>query len=263
MPKLWNDTIDAHRRAVRETAIETTAALVAEHGLRAVTMSEIAERTGIGRATLYKYFPDVESILSAWHEREINRHLELLAAARDHASGAAKRLSAVLEAYALVVHQSHGHHDAELAALLHRDEQVARTERHLREMVRGLIADAVEAGDVRADVPPDELATYCLHAIAAAGRLASKAAVYRLVAVTIAGLRPLDRPPRRSSRAGTRIVEGQPRASERPAHDRSAGSLDHGLDPAAGFSGNDRHRRVDVSRPGKGPPSEFSARPSR
>ena len=192
MPKLWTDTIEAHRQAVRETAIETTAALVAEHGLRAVTMSEIAERTGIGRATLYKYFPDVESILSAWHEREMSRHLELLGAARDHAHGAAKRLAAVLEAYALIAHESHGQHDAELAAALYRDEQVTRTERHLREMVRELIADAVVVGDVRADVPADELATYCLHSITAAGGLTSKAAVHRLVAVTLAGMR---RPP--------------------------------------------------------------------
>ncbi len=190
VPKLWSDTIEAHRRAVRETAIDTTAALVVELGLRAVTMSEIAERTGIGRATLYKYFPDVESILSAWHEREIRGHLEQLAAARDHARGAAQRLEAVLEAYALIAHQSHGHHDAELASLLHRDEQVSRAERHLREMLGELVADAITSGDVRDDIPPDELVSYCLHAITAAGRLSSKAAVYRLVAVTLAGLRP-------------------------------------------------------------------------
>ena len=190
MPKLWNVTIEGHRRAVRETAIDTTVALVAEHGLRAVTMSEIADRTGIGRATLYKYFPDVESILSAWHEREIRGHLAQLSAARDHARGAAKRVEAVLEAYALIAHQSHGHHDAELASLLHRDEQVSRAERHLREMFGELVADAIRSGDVRDDIPLDELVTYCLHAIGGAGRLSSKAAVNRLVAVTIAGLRP-------------------------------------------------------------------------
>ncbi|TIL19051.1 MAG: helix-turn-helix transcriptional regulator, partial [Mesorhizobium sp.] len=55
MPKLWNETIDAHRRAVRDATLDTTAALVAEHGLLSVTMSKIAEETGIGRATLYKY----------------------------------------------------------------------------------------------------------------------------------------------------------------------------------------------------------------
>ncbi|MEP7020668.1 MAG: helix-turn-helix domain-containing protein, partial [Pseudonocardiales bacterium] len=67
MPKLWTDTIEAHRQAVREATLDTAATLVAERGLSAVTMSRIAEETGIGRATLYKYFPDVEAIMTAWH----------------------------------------------------------------------------------------------------------------------------------------------------------------------------------------------------
>jgi AcrR family transcriptional regulator len=190
VPKLWSDTIDAHRHTVRDATMEATASLVAEHGLRAVTMSQIAEATGIGRATLYKYFPDVEAILAAWHEREISGHLEQLAQARDQASGPAMRLEAVLEAYALIAHQSHGHHDAELASLLHRDERVVRAEQHLRDMVRRLLVDATASGDVRDDVAPDELVTYCLHAIGAASGLPSKAAVSRLVGVTLSGLRP-------------------------------------------------------------------------
>jgi len=72
---LWDDTIESHRRAVRDTTLDAAAALVAEHGLASVTMSEIAERTGIGRATLYRYFPDVEAILLAWHERQVSSHL--------------------------------------------------------------------------------------------------------------------------------------------------------------------------------------------
>jgi hypothetical protein len=45
-------------------------------------------------------------------------------------------------------------------------------------------------GDVRDDVAPDELAGYCLHALAAASSLPSKAAVRRLVTVILAGLHP-------------------------------------------------------------------------
>ena len=190
MPKLWTDTIEAHRRAVRDATLDTTAALVAEHGLRSVTMSQIAEETGIGRATLYKYFPDVGAILRAWHDRQISGHLEQLAEARDQAGDAGERLEAVLRAYALISHESHGHHDAELAAFLHRDEQVGRAQLQLREMIRDLLTEAVSTGSVRNDVAPDELATYCLHALAAASSLPSKAAVGRLVAVILAGLRP-------------------------------------------------------------------------
>jgi AcrR family transcriptional regulator len=187
VPKLWNETIEAHRRAVRDATLDTTAALVAERGLRSVTMSQIAEQTGIGRATLYKYFPDVEAILVAWHERQVTGHLEYLAELRDLAGDGRERLVAVLEAYALIHHE---HHGTELAALLHRGEHVARAQQHLHDLIRDLLSEGAKTGDIRDDVAPDELASYCLHALTAATSLPSKAAVRRLVAVTLAGLHP-------------------------------------------------------------------------
>jgi AcrR family transcriptional regulator len=186
VPRLWTDTIEAHRQAVRDATLDTTAALVAEHGLTSVTMSQIAEQAGIGRATLYKYFPDVESILAAWHERHVARHLDYLAQVRDQADGAAARLRAVLEAYALITHNRP--HGTELAALLHRGEHISQAEQRLRDLVQDLLAEAARAGAIRDDVPPDELASYCLNALSAAGGLPSKAAVRRLVTVTLAGL---------------------------------------------------------------------------
>jgi AcrR family transcriptional regulator len=190
VPKLWNETIDAHRRAVHEAILHTTAALVAEHGLRSVTMSQIAEQAGIGRATLYKYFPDVEAILLAWHERQITHHLTYLAEVREQAGDSADRLAAVLEAYARIVHETHRHHDPELVAFLHRDDQVARAQQQLHDFIRELLKEGTQTGRVRADIPPDELASYCLHALAAASTLPSQAAVHRLVILTLAGLRP-------------------------------------------------------------------------
>jgi AcrR family transcriptional regulator len=148
---------------VRDAILETTVRMVTDHGLRSVTMSHIAEETGIGRATLYKYFSDVEAILVAWHERHV-------------------------AAYALIQHKRHA---AEMEALLHRDEHVGRATQHLSDLIRDLLIDGVEAGDVRDDVAPDELASYCVHALGAAGSLPSKASVRRLVTVTLAGLRPI------------------------------------------------------------------------
>jgi AcrR family transcriptional regulator len=187
VPRLWNETIEAHRAAVRDAILDTTAELVTENGLLSVTMSRIAEKTGIGRATLYKYFPDVEAILLAWHERHVSGHLEHLAELRDQAGDACQRLEAVLESYALIQHKRHA---TELAALLHRDEHVARAQQHLTDILRDLLTEGAQTGDLRNDIPPEELADYCLHALAAAGSLPSEAAVRRLVTVTLAGLRP-------------------------------------------------------------------------
>jgi AcrR family transcriptional regulator len=187
VPKLWTETIEEHRRAVREATLDTTAALVAECGLASVTMSRIAEETGIGRATLYKYFPDVEAILAAWHERQIAGHLKQLGEIGGRAGSAAERLDAVLQAYALIQHE---HDGTQLAALLHRGEHVTLAQQHLHSFISGLLAEGARTGDLRNDIAPGELASYCLHALTAADGLASKAAVRRLVAVTMAGLRP-------------------------------------------------------------------------
>lgn len=188
MPKLWHETIKAHRREVRDAILDTAAALVAEDGLQSLTMSQIAKEAGIGRATLYKYFASLQAILLAWHERQITAHLEYLAQIRDQAGEAGERLAAVLEAYAMISHEHHGHQDTELVAFLHRDKHVAQGHQRLRNMIRDLLAEGRKRGDVRDDVAPDELANYCLHALAAASTLSSKAAVRRLVGIIVAGL---------------------------------------------------------------------------
>jgi AcrR family transcriptional regulator len=208
MPRLWSETIDEHRREVREAIMETTADLVFARGLGGVTMTRIADDTGIGRATLYRYFPDVEAILRAWHEGKINGHLGQLKEVVAQAARPFERLTAVLKTFALISRESshgnhshdpphgrhshdapHGHHDAELVAFLHRDERVARAQQELRAIIRDLLAEAARTGEVRGDVEPEELATYCLHALGGAGSLPSEDAARRLLMVTLAGLR--------------------------------------------------------------------------
>jgi AcrR family transcriptional regulator len=187
VPKLWSSTIETHRREVRDAILETTAALVAERGLRAVTMSEIAEKAGIGRATLYKYFADVEAILDAWHQRQLMAHLAQLGQVSEQSGPPFERLEGVLQAYGLIQHQ---HQGGEHEARLHQGEHVAHAKHHLTELVRDLIAECAKAGTVRTDVAPGELASYCLHALGAAGQLPSKPAVRRLVSVILGGLAP-------------------------------------------------------------------------
>jgi AcrR family transcriptional regulator len=190
VPKLWTETIEGHRREVREAILDAAWTLVTAHGLLSVTMSQIAQEAGIGRATLYKYFPDVETVLHAWHDRQVSRHLTELAAVRDQTAGVSGRLEAVLQGYALISHRR-ARHDSELAAMLHSShagEHGAHARERLHLLVRDLISDGVRDGDLRDDVSADELATYCLHALQAAGALPSEAAVRRLVAVTLAGL---------------------------------------------------------------------------
>ena len=77
--------------------------------------------------------------------------------------------------------------DTDTLAARSREELLWRS---LCDMIRDLLTEAAETGDLRDDVAPDELASYCLHALTAASSLPSKAAVRRLVMVILAGLRP-------------------------------------------------------------------------
>jgi AcrR family transcriptional regulator len=186
VPRLWSETIADHRRAVHDATVEAAAALVAEHGLASVTMSQIAERAGIARATLYRYFPDVEAVLTAWHEKQVASHLQQLADVRDAACGAGERLEAVLLAYARLARHQDG---STLAAQLHRGAHVLGARARLHDLLRELLLEAAHAGELREDVPPEELATFVLAALSAAGQLRSPDAVRRLVDVVLAGLR--------------------------------------------------------------------------
>lgn len=184
MPKLWNETIDEHRRAVHEATLDAAATLVAEQGLHSITMVSIAEKTGISRATLYKYFPSVESILLAWHERHVQGHLEFLASVRDGSVGAQQRLAAVLKAYAFL---SYSPHIGEIASFLHRGAHFAHAQEQVDALIRDLIVEGVAAGAVRSDLPPDELVGFCLHALTAA-KPPTNEVIHRLVRVILDGM---------------------------------------------------------------------------
>lgn len=189
MPKIWSQTVEAHRQAVRTVALDAVGPLVAECGMRSVTMSRIAADAGIGRGTLYKYFQDVDAILLAWHEREIAAHLEQLVEARDGAASPMQALETVLTAYAEIVRDSHGRHGNELAAVLHRDGQISRAQQQVGGIVGDLLVQGAQNGDIRDDVPAEELAHYCLHALSAASAIPSEGAIERLVEITMDGLR--------------------------------------------------------------------------
>ena len=194
MPKLWDETIEAHRRQVRDAILDATARLASEHGPLNVTMSQVADEAGIGRATLYKYFSSIEEILRTWHDHQIRHHLELLADLADRDEPAMARLEAVLTTYAQIQHQrtTHGAQPQghELSAMLHRETDLAPAEKHLHALVQGLIEAAAKEGQVRSDITPSELTAFCLGALSVASTVPSKAATHRLVVLILDGLQP-------------------------------------------------------------------------
>ncbi len=194
MPKLWSETIESHRSEVREAILTTTAELASTRGPFNVTMSKVAQTVGITRATLYKYFSSIEEMLDAWHERQINHHLDHLEAIANGDEPAQRRLAALLEAYAEVVRSRTRHGEGgggvELSAFLHRPHGRARNaRRRLHQLVADLIDEATANNTVGDDLNAEQLAHFCLHALEAAGEMESKSDAHRLVEIVLSAIR--------------------------------------------------------------------------
>jgi hypothetical protein len=100
----------------------------------------------VASAELYKYFPDLQAVLTAWHERQVSIHLEQLSAAVDPNDPAAARLESALRTYALTQRHSSGSRHGEFAMLLHQGEHIGRAQQQLHDFVTGLIVEGAEAG---------------------------------------------------------------------------------------------------------------------
>ena len=190
MPELWVETIAAHRAEVREAILDAAGDLLRRDGLLGLSMSELAAAANIGRATLYKHFPDIAHVVTAWHEREVTAHLTELAALAEQPADSAERLRAVCLAYARICQQRRQHGDAELRAVVHHSRPDSELPSQLVAIFTGLITQAAAAGSVRRDVPQAELAAYCISALDAARDAATPTTLSRLVDIVWAGLTP-------------------------------------------------------------------------
>lgn len=187
MPKTWDDTLDSHRRAVRQTVMEAALALATERGFQKVSMSEVAARAGITRATLYKYFGDVDAIFQEWHRSTLHDHLARVVEIAGGEGDPTAKLSEILEIYALTVFR---HHGTRFASVLHRHDHVQRAEADLLDMIENLVSAGARAGVFRKDIPPEELARFCHSSLSSAYMLADERAVRRAVGLLRDALTP-------------------------------------------------------------------------
>jgi AcrR family transcriptional regulator len=76
----WTAVRSEHRLRQQEHIAEVAMELIEERGLAGVTMSLLAERAGVSRATLYHHFPDLEHVMLAWLGIQVNRFARMLTA---------------------------------------------------------------------------------------------------------------------------------------------------------------------------------------
>jgi AcrR family transcriptional regulator len=71
VPKIKAATVEEHRLATIDRLLDAFGSLVLERGYTGLSFADIAQAAGLARTAVYNYFPDLESMLFAWTEREV------------------------------------------------------------------------------------------------------------------------------------------------------------------------------------------------
>ena len=66
MPKIIGESLASHRELTRARLFEALGSLMGEQSFESITMSQIAERAGVGRTAVYNHFADKEALLLAY-----------------------------------------------------------------------------------------------------------------------------------------------------------------------------------------------------
>ncbi len=161
----WDHTVDEHRSAQRDAIAAAAWTLAQEKGPLTVTMSEVAAVAGISRPTLYKYFPDVESMLTAQHRKHVEAHVAELAAIVNGPHDPGERLERLVLAYAEICHHRARRSGTEFNRLVHSPIELDAAKPQLVDLFAQAICEAAEA---RGELNPAALAAYAVRALATA-----------------------------------------------------------------------------------------------
>jgi AcrR family transcriptional regulator len=212
MPQIWAESIEQHKRQTVARIIDATVGLVAGNGLSATSMSQVAERAGIGRATLYSYFPDVEHILLAWHEQEVDRYRESLSRELARQSDTPGALRIIITR--LIEGFTGGHDHAldasrvELGALSPEiKRQMAGASTKLATLLDEVLEQGIRTGQLRPDLNVELTTTLIMRTASAAreqlehGQGNAKQLADAALALLLGGIQtPPNRPPRADTR---------------------------------------------------------------
>jgi len=152
-------TVD--RGAVRERVLAATIDCIGERGMGKLRVDDVARHAGVGRATLYRYFPGGrEQLISEAITWEVGRFFTALAAAVADAPDLRRRLERGL----MFAHQAMTEHSA-LATVLDADREqflplLHETSPLVMAVVRDYLAPALALEQLQPGVDPDEAADY-------------------------------------------------------------------------------------------------------
>ncbi len=174
----------------RERVLEAAKAMFSQGGPEA-SLEAVAGRAGVGIGTLYRHFPTREALYEAVYRREVEQLVEL---AQDLGAETApvEALRRWLRAGVEFMATKKGMAAALAMAARGSPELVAYSLDRLSRAAEGLLQRAAAAGEIRADIDPEDLLRTLVGMCYAHDRPGWQAKVLRLVDVFIDGLR---RPP--------------------------------------------------------------------
>lgn len=195
----------------RERVLEAAKAVFSAGGAEA-SLEAVAKRAGVGIGTLYRHFPTREALYEAVYRREVEQLGELADVLKDEAKpvDALRRwVSSNIEfvatkkgmaaALALAAHGSPELHSFSFA--------------RLTQAVGMLLDRAIKAGEIRADVSPEDLLRALVGMCYLHDQPGWQSTVVRLMDVFVDGLRVQPEPPRKAAprrrTSGTKKVAGR------------------------------------------------------
>jgi AcrR family transcriptional regulator len=176
----------ADARRNHDRILATAREAFAEQGID-VPLDDIARRSGVGPGTLYRHFPNRDTLVEEVYREEIAG-----LASRAHALAEelppADALATWFREQVGWVRDSSGLATTLKAAIDRDSETFAYCRKELREAVATLLVPAKAAGAVRADLDPSDVLRLG-HGVATASESADAEGLERLLSVVLAGLR--------------------------------------------------------------------------
>ncbi|MEN8233344.1 MAG: TetR/AcrR family transcriptional regulator [Actinomycetota bacterium] len=144
--------------------IHATLALISEHGLGAVTMSQVADVAGVARQTLYNHYGDIDGIVAAAIDRHNRQSIDLLEAALQIAESPTAKIEQMVRHFVMV--GAHAQHAFDFAIGLSADVRATLDiySKAVEQHISGTLDDGRQSGDFRSDLTP-EIDTILVRAI--------------------------------------------------------------------------------------------------
>lgn len=150
---------------VPEAILDATGTLLERYGYKKMTVDDIAQEAGIGKGTIYSYFPSKQEVALSWIGRQNGRLFDELSAIADGVDSQEDKLRKILKRRIMFRFDNAQHFlqsfDDIMAPV--RSQLIQRREKNTREEVRiltGVIEAGCSEGIFNCDDP--QMAGYCM-----------------------------------------------------------------------------------------------------